>query len=249
MQHDFSSSLPWVTYLAFALHVGGGTIGLVAGTIAIFAAKGGNVHRAAGNIFFGSMLVMAVFAVYLGFAMPGQIVNVFIGTFAFYLVATGWLTVQRPEGAIGHWEKIALAIIAVLLLPFGVLIFQTLSGITVFKSAFAIKGPILIALYSFSAVIAICAICDAKVVFAGGISGAPRIARHLWRMCLGLTMATGSAFTNGFPRLFPGPMHVTTFDFLPQFVPLILMVFWLIRVRFTGWYRKNDTASVSPIPT
>ena len=43
------------------------------------------------------------------------------------------------------------------------------------------------------------AIGDAKLVLAGGISGARRIGRHLWRMCLGITLAAGSAFTNGFP--------------------------------------------------
>jgi len=36
-----------------------------------------------------------------------------------------------------------------------------------------------------------------------GIVGATRIARHLWRMCLGLTLAAGSAFTMG-ARFVPG---------------------------------------------
>jgi hypothetical protein len=89
------------------------------------------------------------------------------------------------------------------------------------------------------------ALADAKVVLAGGIAGAPRIARHLWRMCLGLTMAAGSAFTNGLPRLLPGPMHVTPIFFLPQFLPLILLVFWMIRVRFTGWYAKGAVTELS----
>jgi hypothetical protein len=91
-------------------------------------------------------------------------------------------------------------------------------------------------------VLVIAALGDAKVVLAGGISGAPRIARHLWRMCLGLTLAAGSAFTNGLPRLLPGPMHVTTIFFLPQFLPLGLLVFWMIRVRFTGWLKQNPVA-------
>jgi ATP adenylyltransferase/5',5'''-P-1,P-4-tetraphosphate phosphorylase II len=70
---------------------------------------------------------------------------------------------------------------------------------------------------------------------AGGIAGAPRIARHLWRMCLGLVMATGSAFTNGFARFLPGPYHVPMVFFLPQVLPLALLIFWMIRVRLTGW--------------
>jgi hypothetical protein len=45
------------------------------------------------------------------------------------------------------------------------------------------------------------------------------------------------AFTNGFARLLPGPYHVPLAFFLPQFVPLGLLVFWMIRVRSTGWVR------------
>jgi hypothetical protein len=108
-----------------------------------------------------------------------------------------------------------------------------------FKSAVAFKGPVLIAIYSFTTVLAIAAIADAKVVLVGGISGAPRIARHLWRMCLGLTLAAGSAFTNGVARLLPGPYHVPTILFLPQFLPLGLLIFWMIRVRLTGWVRRG----------
>ena len=76
----------------------------------------------------------------------------------------------------------------------------------------------------------------AACVVAGGISGAPRIARHLWRMCLGLALAMGSAFTNGFARLLPGPYHVPPIFFLPQLLPLGLLAFWMIRVRFTRWH-------------
>ena len=95
------------TTLAFILHIASGTIGLVSGTIAVFASKGGPLHRAAGKIFVGAMLIMAVFACYLAVVMPDQIVNLIIGTFAFYLVATAWLTVRRRDSVPGMPEKIA----------------------------------------------------------------------------------------------------------------------------------------------
>jgi hypothetical protein len=127
--------------------------------------------------------------------------------------------------------------------PFVILSVQLAFGLPLFvKSGIALKGPVLIAIYSFTAVLVIAAIGDAKVVFAGGITGAPRIARHLWRMCVGLTLATGSAFTNGFARFLPGPYHVPVVFFLPQFLPLILLIFWMIRVRFTGWFRNQPAA-------
>ena len=226
--------------LAYVLHIGGGTVGLVSGTIAGFAPKGGRLHRSAGTVFFVSMLVMAAFAIWLAVTIPGQIVNLFIGVFVSYLVVTAWLTVHRKQGTTGISEKIAFGVILCLCAPFALLSFDLAIGFPpFFNSAVPLKGPVLVALYTFTAIIGIAAICDAKVVLAGGISGAPRIARHLWRMCTALTMATGSAFTNGLPRLLPGPMHVTTIYFLPQLVPLGLLIFWMIRVRLTGWIRQN----------
>ena len=226
-----------LTTLAFVLHVGGGTLGLVSGTVAVFARKGGALHRMAGTLFVVSMLVMAAFADYLALTQPDP-VNFVIGTFALYLVATGWMTVWRKAGAVGWPERIAFGVILCVAVPFAILTFQLAFGLTPFlTSTVALEGPVLVAIYGFTTVTAIAAISDARVVLAGGIAGVPRIARHLWRMCVGLTLAAGSAFTNGLPRLLPGPMHVPPAFFLPQFLPLILLIFWMIRVRFTGWYR------------
>jgi hypothetical protein len=109
------------------------------------------------------------------------------------------------------------------------------------RSAVPLTGAVRIAIYVFAGILAIAVLGDAKVVFGGGIAGAPRIARHLWRMCLGLALAFGSAFTNGFARLLPGPYHVPLAFFLPQFAPLLLLAFWMIRVRFTRWAQQSAT--------
>jgi hypothetical protein len=229
-----------MTTLAFGLHIGGGTIGLLSGAVAAIARKGGPIHRAAGNVFFVSMLVMAAFAAYLAVVVPDQIVNVFIATFVSYLVTTAWITVRRKEGTAGLSEKIALVVALILCAPFAILSFQLATGLPpLFKSAVPFEGPVLIAIYSFTAILAIAVIGDAKVVLGGGIAGAPRIARHLWRMCLGLTLATGSAFTNGLARFLPGPYHVPSIFFLPQFLPVLLLIFWMIRVRFTDWVKRD----------
>jgi uncharacterized membrane protein len=229
-----------VTNLVLMLHVFAGTIALFAGMVAISSRKGARAHRMAGTVFFVSMLVMAVLADYLAIAMPGQIPNLFIGTFTIYLVATAWFTVRRKEGTVGIPEKIALFVILFLFIPFAILSFQLATGLRPsFKSAVPLEGPVRIAIYSFTFFVAMAAIGDAKFVLAGGITGARRIGRHLWRMCLGLTFAAGSAFTNGLPRLLPRTVHVPLILlFIPQMASLALLVFWMIRVRFTGWY--ND---------
>lgn len=232
-----------MTMLAYVLHVCAGMSALASGAVALFARKGSYFHRRAGTVFVVSIVVMATFAGYLAIAVPDQIVNLFIATFTLYLVATGWMTVRRKEYAAGLPERVALFIALCLCAPFAILSFQLATGVTpLFKSAVPFKGPVLIAIYSFTAVLAMAAIGDAKVVLVGGSSGASRIARHLWRMCLALTLTTGSAFTNGFARLLPGPPHVPPIFFFPQFLPLGLLIFWMIRVRFTGWLKHDDVA-------
>jgi uncharacterized membrane protein len=226
-----------MTKLATILHVLAGTVALLAGIIAMSSRKGAWVHRAAGTLFCVSMLVMAVLADYLAVVIPEQIPNLFIGTFTIYLVATAWMTVRR-KGSVGVPEKTALGIVLCLCVPFAILSVQLATGLEPsFKSAVPLEGPVRIAIYSFTFLIAMAATGDTKLVLAGGISGARRIGRHLWRMCLGLTLAAGSAFTNGFPRLLPNTVHIPLILlFVPQLSSLTVLIFWMVRVRFTGWY-------------
>jgi uncharacterized membrane protein len=232
--------------VAYALHIGGGVIGLITGTIAILAPKGRPVHRTTGGIFVAAMLVMAIFAVYLAALIPGQLINVFIGIFAFYLVGTAWLAVWRRPGIAGLAERLAALVGCCLCAPLRILYVDLATGLPpLFHSAIDLEGPVLIGLYAFTLILVIAAVTDVQLVLSGGITGAPRIARHLWRMCLGLTLATGSGFTNGVARLLPGPYHVPMVLFLPQFLPLILLFVWMIRVRFTGWFRTSAVAHVA----
>jgi Predicted membrane protein (DUF2306) len=232
-----------LTVLAYVLHVTGGAIALVSGYIALFAPKGGRLHRAAGTIFFISMLVMAAFAAYLGLVVPGQLVNVFIAAFALYFVITSWLAAKRTaSGKPALGDRLALIASLIIFVPFGIIVFEKVMGLPLlFKSAVPIEGPVLIALYSFTGMLAIAVIGDARAAF-GRLTTTERVGRHLWRMCVGLTMATGSAFTNGFARLLPGPYHVPPAFFYPQFVPLILLLYWMIRIRFPGWWSAGAGA-------
>ncbi len=222
--------------LAYLIHIIAGAMALVSGFTALFTRKGGVLHRRAGEVFFISMLVMAASAACLAVMVPGQTVNVFIAAFVSYLVWTAWVTVRSREGTVGLAEKIALLVSLLLCAPFAVLSCQLALGLPpLFESTMPFKGPLLVAIYSFTFVLVMAAIGDARVVFGGGIRGSRRIARHLWRMLLGLTLATGSAFTNGLARLLPGPYHVPAAFFLPQFLPLALLLFWMFRVRLTAW--------------
>ena len=222
-----------ITPLALVLHVGGGIAGILAGFAALFAAKGERLHRLFGTVFFVSMLIMAAMASYLAVAIPGQQSNLYGGIFTFYLVATAWATVRRREGTIGRFEVVAFLVPLAL---FGLFLAFIVSGE---KTA---GGTPMAAVYILTFIVGLAALTDLKVILHRGISGAQRIARHLWRMCTALVFATGSGFTNGVPRLLPGPMHVTPIFFLPMLVPLLLMIFWLLRVRFTQRFKSEALA-------
>src|ERR1700684_2119456 len=124
-----------MTILAYILHVGAGMIALAAGTVALFARKGGYLHRRAGTVFVGAMVVMAVFAAYLAVAVPGQIVNLIIATFTLYLVATSCMAVRRKECTAGLAERIALFIAICLWAPFAILSFQLATGLPPFMNS------------------------------------------------------------------------------------------------------------------
>jgi hypothetical protein len=96
--------------------------------------------------------------------------------------------------------------------------------------------------YTFAVVAALFATLDFRVIRRGGISGTQRIARHLWRMCFALFFAAGSFFL-GQQKVMPTFMHGSPLLFVPAFAPLVLMIFWLFRIRFATAFRKLAVAT------
>lgn len=76
------------------LHIAGGTIGLISGTIAAAVVKGRKAHTTNGKIFFFAMLTAAVSSLIIS-NMPSHI-NVFlfaVGGFTFYMICSGYRAV------------------------------------------------------------------------------------------------------------------------------------------------------------
>jgi uncharacterized membrane protein len=220
---------------AVAVHVIGGGIAIVTGYAALLFRKGDQRHRAAGKVFFVAMLVMAAFATVLA-ALGGERLNIIAGAFTLYFVATAWGAVLRPEGTIGRAEigGCMLAVgIACLGLVFGLQAAASENGM--------IDGVPPQVAYVFAAVAALAAAADLKVVLRGGIAGAPRIARHLWRMCTALFIAAGSFFLGQMdviPKALHGP-HL----FVLALAPLAALLFWMLRVHFTSAFKPPPAAT------
>jgi hypothetical protein len=93
-------------------------------------------------------------------------------------------------------------------------------------------------------VVLIALIGDVRMLVRGGVSGVQRIARHLWRVCFALFIASASIVLAR-QRLFPVIMRTSSTLYLLSFLPLVLMIFWLFRVRGSrsaGRQLVRDTA-------
>ena len=224
---------------AIITHIAAGATGIVSGTVALFSPKGSGPHRVAGTVFVLSMLTTGALAAYLAFLIH-QNANIVGGVFTFYLVATAWLTVSRKQGSAGLFERVA--VLAPIGLATAFLIFG-LQGMSTPRQTLDDGSPAQASLL-LAGVAALAAAMDFKLILAGGVSGAPRIARHLWRMCFGFFIATGSFFI-GQQRVFPVWLHGSPILLALGVAPLVLLVFWLIRVRLTNWNRQAGQSPVA----
>jgi hypothetical protein len=81
----------------------------------------------------------------------------------------------------------------------------------------------------------------APQVIKGGLTGAARIARHLWRMCFAFFFAAGSFFL-GQQKVMPVWMHGAWYLHVLGLAPLVFMAFWLVRVRTTKRFKQPTPA-------
>lgn len=223
-------------------HIWAALIGISFGSAALFFRKGSRLHRMSGNVFFISMLTMSASAAYMAAFVKPVTMNVVVGVLTFYLVATAWLTVRRKEGEIGRLE-FGLVLVA-LADGAAALIFGGEAAL----SATGLKnGAPAVAYFVAGSVALLYAGADVRMLIRGGVAGARRIARHLWRMCFALLIATASLFL-GQPRLFPESIRGTPVLFAPVIVVIVLMIYWLIRVRFASAYKRVARIGEAGVP-
>jgi len=75
---------------------------------------------------------------------------------------------------------------------------------------------------------------DLRKIRAGALKGAPRLVRHLWRMCYAFWITTASFFLGPRERvakIIPEPLITPAFLALPVVAVIVVMLYWLWRVR------------------
>lgn len=227
--------------LTLVFHVVMGVVALTAGSVAIATRKGGTWHRRSGVIFVAAMIAMGLSG--MGIAVYEGKTDVAAGAFAAYLVFTAWTTVRPLRGA-GRGADIGLMLLA--------LIFA-LGG---FARGFAalkrpggqIDGVPAGMLFFLASIVLLAAIGDIRMILAGGIQGARRLARHLWRMCFGLFIATGSFVTQLVMMTFmPAWMRSVPVILVLSAGPLVVLLYWMWRVRLRQNLRGLLTARPGPV--
>jgi uncharacterized membrane protein len=205
-----------------SLHILTGAIALVAGAIALSALKGGSLHRKSGRVFVGAMLFMSASGAVIAAFIPVR-VSVVAGMLTFYLVLTSLLTLRRIANNNRSIDIAAMSlgfITGVLGIMFGAMALQTANG--------ALDRYPAAIYFVFGSVAFIGATLDARMLRANGINGKHRIARHLWRMCFAMYMAT-SAFFLGQAKLFPDILRNGWLLSVPVLMVVLTMLYWLTR--------------------
>ncbi len=222
------------------LHITGGILGILSGFVAAVLSKGSRRHAIAGQVFVIAMLVMSSCGTFLA-VVKSQPGNVLGGVVTFYMVTTAWMTARRPEKSplsLFDWSALLYVLtLEAVFLTFAVKALRSPTGL--------MWGYPPVLYFIWAGVALLCLVGDVRMLARGGIFGVQRVARHLWRMCFAFFIASGSFFL-GQQKVMPAFMRGSPLLFVPAFLPLALLIFWMIRVQFIKAYKK--TASLPRIP-
>jgi hypothetical protein len=147
-----------------------------------------------------------------------------------YLVVTA-LTTVRPLAAGSR----SLAV-GGMLVAFGAGLISLTFGVEAIASGGKRNGVPAFPFFLFAMVGLVGSVGDFRVLRTGVLRGAPRLARHLWRMSFALLIAAMSFFL-GQAKVIPRPIRIPALLALPVLAVLVTMLYWLWRVRVRRTFR------------
>jgi uncharacterized membrane protein len=208
------------------LHVIAAVFSLLAGYLAIVLRKGSGLHRAAGSVFFVSMLCMTSSAAVMSAFLSPNALNVVVALFTFYLVTTAWHAARRHDVGVGAFGLAAFLFVAAVGASSVTIGIQALADLSGTRDG---MPPFIYFVFGTAALL--CATTDARMLLRRSpVGGTERLRRHLWRMSLALLIATLSLYP-GQARLFPLWLRETNLLFIPHLLLVGSMLFWMVRYR------------------
>ena len=202
------------------VHILTASLGLLSGYVALSVAKGAPLHRRIGMLFVCAMLTMSVTGMLIS-AVKGvaPAINIPTALLTSYLVITS-LTTVRP--AVSRRVDVATMVMGLVV----GLVCIALALVAIGKGGR--EAGMAYPLVLFGAVAFLASGGDLRVIRAGGLRGAPRLARHLWRMCFALFIASIAFLA---PGRVPAMMRTPALRAAGVLLPILAMAYWLWRVR------------------
>lgn len=210
--------------MTLALHILAGGVGLVSGFVALYSAKGAPLHRKAGMVFVWAMLPMCAAGLTISAVRSvAPAINIPAAVLTAALVITALTTVRPPSPAARRLNLAAMVAslaVGVVSVSFGL---QALAG-------GGNRNGMAVPAFLFGIVGLVAFTGDLRMMRSGGLRGAARIARHLWRMSFALFVAAASFFL-GQAEVIPEPLRIRGLLAVPVLAVLLTMSYWLRRVR------------------
>ena len=221
--------------LILTFHVIAGSVALLSGATALSTAKGHALHRKSGILFVYAMIGMCAGGLTLALSRvgPWSVVNSSAALMTAYLVITSLTTVRSPTPGtpLARWLPVMALALAV-----AVSVTDLALGVDAVGRGGRRNGVPAFPFFLFGIVGTLASIGDVRVLRAGALNGAARLARHLWRMTFALFIATMSFFI-GQAKVFPKPMRIPALLALPVLAVLASLLYWMWRVRIRRSFR------------
>ena len=220
---------------AYVVHILAGSLSLAFGYVALYSPKGATLHRRAGRVFVYAMLTMSVAGVTIA-AVRNVVpaLNVPAGLLTAYLVITSLTTVRPPAAGARGLHVVAMVV------ALAVGLTSLTFGLEAVARGGERNGMPAFPFFMFGVVGLLASVGDLRVLWSGALTGARRLARHLWRMSFALFIAALSFFI-GQAKVFPEPVRILPLLALPVLAVLVTMFYWLIRVRVVPLLRRVRT--------
>ena len=227
--------------MTLVVHILAGGLGIVTGFVALYASKGARLHRKSGLLFVYVMLVLAGTGAWIAASRGGE-ASVIAGVLTAYLVFTALTTVRPPTPHSRRLNLVAMVVALAIGLASATLGFEAIAN------GGSREGIPAFVLFKFATVGLLATAGDLRVIRFGALVGAPRLARHLWRMCFALYIASASFFFGQADKL-PEALRIPALLALPVLAVVVAMVYWLWRVRIRRSLRGMvvAAAAVSPV--
>jgi hypothetical protein len=201
--------------LVLIFHVWAASVGLLSGAAAMIFRKGSPRHGLAGNVFVVSMLAMGVSASCLGL-MINDPGDVGVGVMTCYFVATGWATARRRNGGTSLFDWLGLLAIFAFAAASLTTAFQVVNG-----QARLEDGVPVGMLFFLGSLATLAAAGDLRMLVRAG------------------------SFFFGQAHIFSPFVRKTYILALLGILPLMLLVFWLLRVGFGNAWAKRKAGPAS----